>query len=159
MLVYRITHKDFSKSLIASGAEGRWNSEGKKVIYAAESIALAFLENMVRRQGVGFNRDFKIVVIEIPDDINLSTITTNDLKAGWRNFKDYSRCQPSGDEWYRQGATAVLKVPSAVLPESNNFVINTLHSDYTANKIKLIGITDLLPDERLEEILKKYPQK
>jgi RES domain-containing protein len=149
MLVYRITHKNFSKNLIASGAAGRWNSEGKKVIYAAESIALAFLENMVRRQGVGFNRDFKIVVIEIPDDINLSTITTNDLKAGWRNFKDYSRCQPLGDEWYRQAATAVLRVPSAGLTESNNFVINILHSDYVANKIKMIGITDLLPDERI----------
>jgi len=159
MLVYLITHKNFSKNLIASGAAGRWNSEGKKVIYAAESIALAFLENMVRRQGIGPNSDFKIVVIEIPDDINLSTLTTNDLKAGWRNFKDYYRCQPLGDEWYMQGATAVLKVPSAVLTESNNFVINTLHSDYVANKIKLIGITNLLPDERLEQILKEYTQK
>lgn len=159
MLVYRITHKNFSKKLIASGAEGRWNSEGKKVIYAAESIALAFLENMVRRQGVGFNGDFKIVVIEIPDDIIITTITASELKAGWRNFKDYSRCQPLGDQWYKQGATSVLKVPSAVLPESNNFVIHTLHSDYVLHKIKLIGITDLIPDERLEEILKKYPGK
>jgi hypothetical protein len=45
MLVYRITHRNFSQQLFASGAEGRWNSGGKKVIDAA-----AFLENMVKRQ-------------------------------------------------------------------------------------------------------------
>jgi len=43
MLVYRIVYKTFSKELSASGLEGRWNSEGKRVIYAAASIALAFL--------------------------------------------------------------------------------------------------------------------
>jgi hypothetical protein len=59
MLVYRITHKIYGKQLFASGLEGRRNSDGKKVIYAAGSIALAFLENMIRRQGVGFNSDFK----------------------------------------------------------------------------------------------------
>lgn len=157
MLVYRITRRNFSKKLFASGAEGRWNSTGKKVIYATEAIALAFLENMVRRQGVGFNSDFKILVIEIPDDSLITIIFTNTLRAGWRGFKDYSACQHLGDEWYNQGVTLVLKVPSAVLPDSFNYVIHTEHNDYISKKH--IVTTDLVPDERIDDLLKKYPKK
>ena len=157
MLVYRITHKSFSKELYASGAKGRWNGEGKKVIYCAESIPLAFLENMVRRQGVGFNDDFKIMIIEIPGHLKITSISTADLKDGWRNFKDFSKCQLYGNKWYDEAQTPILKVPSAVLPDAFNYVINTTHSDY--KEIKLIGSTDLVPDERIEDILKKYSGK
>jgi len=157
MLVYRITHKNFSRELSTSGAKGRWNAEGKKVIYCAESIPLAFLENMVRRQGVGFNDDFKIMIIDIPDDLTIASISPSDLEDGWRDFKDFSKCQPSGNKWYDEAQTPILKVPSAVLPDAVNYVINTTHSDY--KKIKLVGSTDLVPDERIEDILKKYSSK
>ena len=157
MLVYRIVHKAFDSNLYASGLKGRWNSAGKKVLCTAESIPLAFLENMVRRQGVGFNADFKILIIEVPDNIKISTVNVADLGDGWRDFKDYSKCQPIGDKWYDEGKTMVLKVPSAVLPEANNYVINSEFSDYAS--VKLIGTTDLIPDDRIEDILKKYPKK
>jgi RES domain-containing protein len=130
MLVYRITHKSFSSELFAPGIKGRWNSAGKKVVYCAESIALAFLENMVRRQGVGFNHDFKTMLIDIADDVKITVIQASGLKPGWRDFRDYSCCQPLGDRWYDEGKTAVLKVPSAVLPEANNYVLNAEHADY-----------------------------
>ena len=157
MLVYRIAHKIYSQRLFASGAKGRWNSLGKKVIYAAESIPLAFLENMIRRQGVGFNNDFKIMVIEISDKTLISEIDVSKLEDGWRGFNDYSKCQPLGDKWYNSGKTMVLKVPSAMLPESFNYVINSEHSGF--GLIKLIATTDLVPDERIDDILKKYPKK
>ncbi|WP_018615717.1 RES family NAD+ phosphorylase [Segetibacter koreensis] len=154
MVVFRITHKNYSNQLFASGLKGRWNGAGNKVIYCAESIPLAFLENMIRRQGVGFNHDFKIMVIEIPDDLPVTSISVNDLKEGWRDFKDYSLCQPLGDKWYAECKTSLLKVPSAVLPECYNYVINTEHTDF--KKIKLVETTDLIPDKRIEDILKRY---
>lgn len=154
MLAYRITHKNYSNELYASGIKGRWNSTGNKVIYCAESIPLAFLENMIRRQGVGFNNDFRIMIIEIPDDLEISVVSVDDLKEGWRDFNDYSICQIEGDKWYNESKTAVLKVPSAVLQECFNYVINTQQQDYT--NIKLTGVTNLVPDERIEDILKKY---
>jgi RES domain-containing protein len=156
MLVYRIVHKKYSTSLYASGLKGRWNSLGKKVIYAAESIPLAFLENMVRRQGVGFNTDFKIMFIDIPDNLKLLTVNVSDLEDGWRDFRDYSKCQTVGDKWYDAGKTLILKVPSAVLPDSFNYVVNSELPDYRL--IKLIEATDLVPDDRIEEILKRYPR-
>ena len=153
MLVYRIVHKKYSSSLFASGLKGRWNSLGKKVVYTAESIPLAFLENMVRRQGVGFNSDFRIMFIDIPESIEILKVNVSDLEKGWRDFKDYSKCQPLGDKWYDEGKTLILKVPSAVLPEAYNYVINTEYSDYRL--VKLIEVTDLVPDERIEDILKR----
>jgi len=154
MLVFRIGHKNYATSLSASGVAGRWASAGKKVIYAAESIPLALLENMVRRQGVGFNQDFKIVVIEIPDDISITTISVQKLKPGWRDFRDYSICQPLGNKWFDEQETCLLKVPSAVIPESANYVINALHPDFL--RIKIIQVSDLVPDERIEDLLKHY---
>lgn len=154
MLAYRITLKKYSTTLFAPGLAGRWNGSGRKVIYCAESIALAFLENMVRRQGVGFNDDFKTMILEIPDDLKIKTITADDLPPGWRTFTDYSICQPFGNKWYDEGLFPILKVPSAVLPDSSNYIINSLHPDF--NKIKLKQVTDLIPDQRIEELLKKY---
>ncbi|MGN6533596.1 MAG: RES family NAD+ phosphorylase [Ginsengibacter sp.] len=154
MLVYRIVHKKFSGSLFASGMEGRWNAEGNKVLYCAESIALAFLENMIRRQGVGFNDDFKIMVIEIPDRTKVTLLNADDLKPAWREHNNYSECQAYGNKWYCENKTLLLKVPSAVLPQCFNFVINTTHPGYKT--IKLVGVSDLIPDEKIEEILKKY---
>ena len=157
MLVYRITHKIYSKQLFASGLEGRWNGDGKKVIYTAGSVALAFLENMIRRQGVGFNSDFKTIIIEIPDDLKIQVIKNENLAAGWREFTDYSKCQPLGNAWFDKGEKPVLKVPSAVLPEEFNYVINAAHPDF--KKIKLVETTELIPDERIEDILKNYSKK
>jgi RES domain-containing protein len=153
MLAYRITHKLYSTHLFAPGLPGRWNGGGRKVIYCAETIALAFLENMVRRQGVGFNHDFKTMILEIPDDLVIQTITAAGLPAGRRRFTDYSPCQPLGNAWFDAAVYPLLKVPSAVLPESYNYVINSLHADYA--KIRLVGVTDLISDERIEKILKK----
>lgn len=155
--VYRIVHKKYSQTLFASGLPGRWNSKGNKVLYCAEWISLAFLENMIRRKGVGFNDDFKIMFIEVPSNRKITFINNGDLDKDWRNFDNYTKCQLVGDKWYNENMSLLLKVPSAVLPEAFNYVINTEYKDY--KKVKLQEVTDLIPDERIEEILKKYSKK
>lgn len=154
MLVYRITSLTFSHSLFASGTAGRWNRAGRKVIYAAESIPLAFMENMVRRKGLGFNADFEIMVLEIPDNLPLTTIDPVSLPTGWRSSDDYTICQSVGDAWYDTGTSLILQVPSAVLPVASNYVLHSLHPDFS--KITLIKTLALLPDERIEDLLKNY---
>jgi RES domain-containing protein len=155
MLVYRIVFKAYSKTLTAPGFSGRWNGEGRKLIYTAESISLAFLENMIRRKGVGFNDDFKTMVIHIPDTLVITTVNMDTLPGNWRDFNDYTSCQVIGNAWYDNNESAVLRAPSAVLPGDFNYILNTLHPDY--RKITLIETTNLVPDIRIEEILKKYP--
>ncbi|WP_236977445.1 RES family NAD+ phosphorylase [Membranihabitans maritimus] len=91
MLIYRITQRKYSDKLFAAGFAGRWNGEGKKVIYSAESIALAFLENMIRRHGAGFNDQFVIMIIEVPDFLKVSTVYLDQLEPGWRG-RSYIQC-------------------------------------------------------------------
>ena len=157
MLVYRITHKAFSTTLFAPGIAGRWNGAGRRVIYTAESIPLAFMENMIRRKGLGFNEEFGIMIIEVPATLSITEIDPGKLAAGWRDFVDYSVCQKVGNDWYDKGKTPVLKVPSAVLPTNFNYVLNTTHRDFKS--IRLITISDLVPDDRIEELLKSYAAK
>ena len=154
MLVFRIGHKNYAATLGSSGVNSRWVSAGKHVIYSAENLPLAFLESMVRRQGVGFNADFKTVFIEIPDDLPITYIDENALDPDWRHPYDYSHCQPIGNKWYDDMRIPILKVPSAIMPGSYNYVMNTLHPDF--KHIQIVAVTDLVPDPRIEDILKKY---
>lgn len=153
MLIFRILHKQFHDPLFAPGIPGRWNRAGKKVLYCSESIPLAFMESMVRRQGVGFNNDFQVAHIEIPDSAAIKSIELADLKNGWDNPHDYFMCQALTDNWFDNRESLILKVPSATLNVCSNYVINTLHPDFKS--IKLIGLTPLAPDPRIDEILKK----
>ena len=154
MLVYRIAHKKYSDHLFAPGFAGRWNGAGKKVLYCSESIPLAFLESMIRRQGVGFNHDFNIIIIEIPDDLVIDTVELTALTGEWRSINDYTICQQIGNAWFDEFKSPVLKVPSAIVAQSYNYVIHAQHSDY--NRISVAGVTELVPDARIDELLRKY---
>ncbi len=154
MLVYRIVHEKYSKTLFASGLEGRWNSDGKKVLYTAESVSLAYLETMNYRKGFGFNNDFKIMVIQLPTIADCLMIESSHLPKNWRDFRNYQDCQKIGDQWFDAVIDLALKVPSAVVPENFNVVINTLHPAY--KRVKLIDILGFYPVERLELILRTY---
>lgn len=157
MLFIRITLKRYAHELFAPGVSGRWNSEGKKVIYAASSVSLAIMENLVRRSGYGFNSDFAIMFIEVPDHINITAYTPETLPPGWNEPGNYAVSQPVGDAWYDSMKTAVLKIPSAVVPQEYNYVLNSHHPDYA--RIKLAAVTEFVPDKRIEEILKKQGLK
>ena len=110
------------------------------------------MESMIRRQGVGFNNDFNIAHIEIPDYLAVKKLQDKELELGWNNPNDYLKTQPIANKWFDSLETLVLLVPSAVLTACNNYVINSIHPDF--DKIKLIALTPLIPDRRIEEILK-----
>lgn len=154
MLVYRIVHKKYAHSLYAGGLEGRWNSGGKKVIYTAGNVSLAYLETLHHRRGLGFNNDFRIMVIYLPPVATFLDIASSQLPPGWRSFRNYEACQRMGDIWFDRAEHLCLRVPSAVVPENQNVVINTLHKDY--KKVKLIETLNFTPDDRLEEVIKRH---
>lgn len=154
MLVYRIVHKKYADTLFASGLEGRWNSEGKKVLYTSESVSLAYLENMAQRRGFGFNMDFRIMVIELPSQLPFQEVKLSDLPKDWRSFRNYEDCQQIGNDWFDSAEFLYIKVPSAVVMENCNIVINTLHPDYT--RVKLLDVLDFYPDSRLEDLMREH---
>lgn len=148
MLVYRICHKKWSGSLQASGNAARWNSDGIKVIYTASSRSLACLENIVHRSGEGLNSMFVVMVIEIPDNLLFHSVDSQILPNDWTLQSSYNITRKYGDEWIAESAHCVMKVPSAIIPEENNFLINLLHKDFT--EIKLLRVEPFMFDERLK---------
>ena len=108
---------------------------------------------MIYRAGSGFNHDYKIMVIEVLSE-KICSINSEKLPKNWRELDAYGELQEMGDDWYNEQENLILKVPSSILPENFNFILNTIHPDF--KKVKLIDVLDYEPDERLENILKKY---
>ena len=148
MIVYRITLAKFARKLLASGNPARWNSKDVKVIYTAGSRSLACLENVVHRSSMGLKENFKTMQVEIPDNLKLEEIKISDLDPKWREYSRYAYTQKIGDEWIKNGRTAVLKVPSAIVPEEHNYLINPLHKDF--KRIKYLGNEPFDFDERIK---------
>lgn len=146
MIVYRISHAEFAQ-LKPSGRLARWNTRGKQILYAAESRSLACLENVVHRGSEGLNLNFKVLLISIT--FKIQTLNVKKLAAGWDSL-DYTECQKHGDAWLESGTSAVLKVPSVIIPGEFNYLINTNHSDFNR-------LTYTLEDFRFDERIKKEP--
>ena len=138
MEVYRIVRERWSKKLQASGVAARWNSKGNFVIYTSSSRALACLENVVHRSGEGLSDIFRTMVIEIPVRIEMEEITLKKLPRDWSERINFSITQQIGDEWLRSKSTVVLKIPSAIVPEENNYLINVSHPNFKKIKLKRV---------------------
>jgi len=137
MEVYRIVLERFSDQLYAPGLSGRWNYDNEFVIYAASSRSLAAMENMVHKMGQGvLGTNFTIMVLDIPDSLSITKITTPDLPVGWKLESSYADTQPIGSSWYQTGETLLLQVPSAVVPNEYNFVLNARHPNFPQIKIE-----------------------
>lgn len=147
MLIYRITLAIYSNQLVSSGNEGRWNSRGAKVIYSAGSRSLACLENIVHRNGIGFDQLYRAMIIEVPDNLPVKEVSLNQLPEGWTNLFSAKITRSMGDEWYAGNETPVLKVPSAIIPAENNYILNTLHPLF--KRVKLLYTEPFLFDTRL----------
>jgi RES domain-containing protein len=136
MLVYRICLAKYADDLFASGRRARWNSQDKFVIYTAATRALACLENVVHRSGEGLNGQFRVLVIDVPDDVAVAEITADQLPEGWEKASSYATCQPLGDAWYEARTAAVLRVPSSIVPQEANYILHTRHPDFPRIRIR-----------------------
>ncbi len=147
MEIYRICLEKWAHSLAPSGRAGRWNADRVPVLYTAASRSLACLENLVHRSGEGANSNFRIMVIEVPDDITISQIHLKDLPKGWNRVAAYPVCRALGEQWINQGKSCLLSVPSSIIPQEKNILLNSLHPEF--NRIKLKGVEPFFFDERL----------
>jgi len=148
MIVYRIALAKYAGGLVASGNPGRWNSKDVKIIYTAGSRSLACLENVVHRSSLGLRDNFRIMLIDIPNDLPLQEIPIGSLDPGWRRYDRYPYTQETGDRWVKGESSAVLKVPSAIIPEEFNYLLNPLHGDFA--RITYMGNQPFDFDERIK---------
>ncbi len=149
MLVYRITKAIYADRLVALGGAARWHNRGQFVIYTAASRALACLGNVVHRSGEGLSDLFRVMVIEVPNDLLIETVTFESLPLDWVDFQWYDSCQQLGTDWLRRAQSPVLCVPSAIIPNELNYLLNPAHPQFS--KINLIGTEPFTFDSRIKQ--------
>jgi len=154
MRVYRIERKKYLNETLegigASKSEGfRWNSKHTRIVYTSESRSLALLEIAVH---LDLNEDLPgdryFVEIEIPDDIRITELDISDLPENWDIKPPTTGTQYIGDDFVKSNVSAVLKVPSCIIHQEFNYLINPHHPDST--RIKVISKNKLLIDERFK---------
>jgi RES domain-containing protein len=131
--VWRITKRKHAKTAFdGAGARkygGRWNSAGTVVVYAAESQSLAVLEMLVHLDGPELLASYVLIPVEVSDSL-VVRIDLADLPKTWRAFPAPQELRHIGDDWTKSGSSPVLQVPSALLPQENNFLLNPHHPDF-----------------------------
>jgi len=90
-----------------------------------------------------------VMVISLPDDATIITPVHPDyLPENWRTLAAYSALQEIGSKWYNTQKSLALKVPSAVIPYENNYILNTQHPDFSKS-VELVRAEDYFWDRRL----------
>ena len=148
MIVFRITLARYAETLAASGNPARWNPKDVKVIYTAASRSLACLENVVHRNSRGLQDRFRILAIQIPDELTITIISRKSLPTHWDAFSNMPITQAIGEQWVRNNKSAILKVPSVIIPEECNYILNPLHRDF--EQVQVIGNEPFRFDVRLK---------
>jgi RES domain-containing protein len=123
--------------LSGKGAEktgGRWNRRGRPVVYCASSISLACLETVVHLNLSGLPLNRFLVRIDVPDEVWAKRMgqTAHQLPVGWSAIPEGKVSLDIGDAWLEGGGSALLVVPSVVVPEEANVLVNPLHHDAAA---------------------------
>lgn len=149
MIVYRISNCNYAGDLTGTGARlygGRWNSEGKSMLYTASSRALAVLEVLVHLNPLIVPDNFCLVEIEVPED-SIYTLNPNLLPANWRSVSPQTALRNLGDAFLKQQTSLLMKVPSSIVPAEYNYLLNPLHPD--AVKARVVNRESFSFDERL----------
>lgn len=147
MILYRLAIADYADDLSGTGAKlygGRWNSAGFAAVYTTETISLAALEILVHADKRFLPPDYKLLKLDVPDSLANRMITKTKLKKDWKDDVGYT--QFMGTEFLRNNTGIALKVPSAIIDEESNIILNPAHADF--KKIKIKGITTFAFDKR-----------
>ncbi len=151
MIIYRLAIETYKDDLSGIGSKiygGRWNSPGMTALYTSENISLSVLEIIVNTDKYSIPPSYFLLKLTVKDDITVKKINPEALKKNWQTDFEYS--QFIGSAFLRSGSEAVLKVPSAVVKEEHNYILNPLHPDF-----KKITISESTPFDFDIRLLKK----
>jgi RES domain-containing protein len=146
MTLWRISrHRDLRG---AGGLKvpGRWHHAGQPVVYLAPSPAAALLEVCVHTSANDVPAEFTLLKIAGPD-LKVSVITLTDLPENWRSRLEVTR--NLGTVWLQKKESVLLQIPSALVPETGNFLFNPLHP--AAKKFHIRGVFPYPFDARLKK--------
>src|SRR6476469_1127769 len=131
MRVWRVARRVYS-ALDGEGARragGRWNSPGMPVVYTSSTLSLSVLELLVHTDPDLIPKDLRAFEIDCPGSLTIETLDPTTLPSNWRQMPNHPACRALGDAWLKQRRHALLAVPSALVPEELNYLINPAHPD------------------------------
>jgi RES domain-containing protein len=146
----RIVPEEFAETAFSGEGAflvgGRWNSAGVRVVYLAESAALATLEMLVNGDSSWLVGSYLLFEATFDPDM-VEELDAADLPSDWRRYPPQKELTRFGDEWAASGRSALLRVPSAVIPTESNFLLNPEHPDF--RRIRIDGPRSIEIDQRL----------
>ena len=137
MIAWRIaTETQFHKADDATGegakiSGGRWNNKGTALIYTATTRALACLETIVHLNALKLPVNRYLVSFDIPETIwnKRETLSVEEMEAGWDDKPPGTTSKNFGDKWAKENRSCILEVPSVIICEEMNVLINPEHPD------------------------------
>jgi RES domain-containing protein len=152
MIVFRISKKAHIQDLLGIGAGlygGRWNPKGINMVYTSSSIALASLEYLVHNYHLLSTAEICLAKIKISKPRPIMEYNPRELPSDWHlQLKKLQATQQIGKEFYLRRKNYILKVPSAVVPQEFNLLLNPLHNHHPHTKVIEI-IDPFVFDQRL----------
>jgi RES domain-containing protein len=152
MFVYRITKKEHAALDGVGGlyGPGRWHKKGFPIIYTSQHASLAAWEKIVHVASFeNIQNNLLLVKIEIPDGIEIQSVPENVLVEGWDNFPFSSETVNFGTLFLQKKEHLALKVPSVIIPDEFNIILNPLHPDIQGCKV--ISEIHFLFDKRVSK--------
>lgn len=149
MHLWRLTRKAHT-TLDGEGARlygARWNSRETAVVYAASHLSLAALEYLVHIDLQDAPDDLVALRLHVPDSATELAYEPTALPAGWRDTPPRPESQAIGDHWARSGEHLLLRVPSVLVPEESNVLVNPAHPD--ASRVRVSASRNFSYDLRL----------
>jgi RES domain-containing protein len=115
---------------------GRWNHTGTSVVYTSGSLSLAVLELFVHVDIDTIPGDLVAIQVDIPDNLTIETVKIESLPRDWRRYPGPESLKDIGTAWASKASTAILAVPSAVIPEEQNYLLNPAHRDFKRLRLR-----------------------
>jgi len=124
----------------------RWTSSGRLAFMTSQTRSLAMLEVLVNLPARRFLSAYVSLRVEIPEEV-VETLGANALPADWHHSPVPPSTRAIGDRWMMAGISAVLRVPSAVVPEESNYLVNPRHRDF--GRLRVFDPAPVTIDARL----------
>lgn len=151
MELFRIAQEKYADDLSGNGARlfgGRWNNEGLFAVYTSFSRSLALLEILAHTPAKMLDeKEYFLVTLLVPDPIKPLELDKSKLINGWDAPDTRPITRNLGDQFLRSKKGLFLSVPSVLINEENNFLLNPLHPDM--KKVKIISKRRIHFDHRL----------
>ena len=132
MRVWRIANVAYAQ-FDGEGARrygSRWTRKGRPAVFASATLSLAALERFVHADPDLEPVDLVAIAMDIGERIVVDTVDIAGLPQDWRTYPAPPALTAVGDQWLRAGGSAVLSVPSVVIPHERNFILNPALAEF-----------------------------